>query len=926
MSASSPSPSEQDRIERIIDNSPSPSVARSNLARLIEAAGIRSLEVLPQSYLPALIQLLGGSAYLSDILIREGGTWPDLFTRQFEVSQKTGLDHLSELSDLIKQENTSADFAKGLRRHKQREYLRIGVRDLAAAASLQETMRELTTLAEASLEAAYRFSRSKLEEDFGLLLCPRTERNNRFIILGMGKLGGEELNFSSDIDIIYLYEEDGGESEMGPKGKIGPRDFFSKLAEMITRAVGQVTEDGFVFRTDLRLRPLGRNGPIVQSIESALLYYESWGQCWERAALIKARPVAGAGELGNRFLSEVTPFIYRRYLDFTTVEELREMKARVDNKLSMTGSAERELKLGRGGIREVEFFTQALQLLNGGYEPRIREHNTLRALGLLDRYGFTPSEEEQALSRAYCFLRDVEHKIQMFQEAHSQRIPEGEDERALARRLNYREGNGASERELFWRDYQRHTKAVRKAFERLFYSAQQEIASKRDSSPGGDIWNDLDREGPVSEELGRLGFLDPRKAYRNLIAVRDGASYTPPDQRRLKVMRTLGPALITEIIHAASPDQALFNLAEFSHRIGARTGFLSLLAENPKTMRLLISLFSSSKFITDLFLKRPELLDSLIRVDLTRIRKTRDEMLKELLTSIQETGDLEEKLDRMRRYRVEEFVRIGLHDLGGELDLDESAAQLSNLAEACIEGALSLSVQELESNYGSFPQGRFAVLGMGALGGKEIDYHSDLDLFYIYDTPKQSSEDSGGPLDAHQYYVRLGKRLITFLSAPTKEGQVYNLDLRRRPSGRSGPLVSSLEAFRGYHETSSELWEQQALIKARFVAGDRSLGSDVESVTEQYAYGKALTEDGIGRIHQLRMRMERELAGEDPARFNIKTGRGAMIDIEFVTQMLQLAHGHKHTGLPSPAETRPVHLHPGTGSRQTPGHCACHRL
>jgi glutamate-ammonia-ligase adenylyltransferase len=314
-------------------------------------------------------------------------------------------------------------------------------------------------------------------------------------------------------------------------------------------------------------------------------------------------------------------------------------------------------------------------------------------------------------------------------------------------------------------------------------------------------------------------------------------------------------------------------------------------------MRLLISLFSSSKFITDLFLKRPELLDSLIRVDLTRIRKTRDEMLKELLTSIQETGDLEEKLDRMRRYRVEEFVRIGLHDLGGELDLDESAAQLSNLAEACIEGALSLSVQELESNYGSFPQGRFAVLGMGALGGKEIDYHSDLDLFYIYDTPKQRSEDSGGPLDAHQYYVRLGKRLITFLSAPTKEGQVYNLDLRRRPSGRSGPLVSSLEAFRGYHETSSELWEQQALIKARFVAGDRSLGRDVESVTEQYAYGKALTEDGIERIHQLRMRMERELAGEDPARFNVKTGRGAMIDIEFVTQMLQLAHGHKHTGL-----------------------------
>ena len=321
-------PTRHRELQRLIAKSPSPDLAGANLQRLIESGG--NLKRWPQGLLPPLIRLLGGSAYLSEILIREGKGWPQLLRDAIHITTKSAAQHLKELSAKLGKSNQLDEVARALRRHKQREYLRIGVRDLISEQPVEGTVREVTALAEASLEVAYRSARASVERDFGALRLPGKETPNRFVILGMGKLGGAELNFSSDIDIIYLSEEDEGESAGGPRGKLSPREFFAAVAEKITRAMGEVTEDGFVFRTDLRLRPLGRHGPMVQSLDSALLYYESWGQCWERSALIKARPVAGDKELGAAFLSQVEPFVYRRYLDFTTVEELREMKARIE--------------------------------------------------------------------------------------------------------------------------------------------------------------------------------------------------------------------------------------------------------------------------------------------------------------------------------------------------------------------------------------------------------------------------------------------------------------------------------------------------------------------------------------------------------------------------------------------------------------------
>ena len=845
-----------------------------------------------------LVTLLGSSSYLSDGLIRRGKDWPEFFLQQVELPRKSVETHLRELGVLFGEDLTFTDFMRGLRRHKKQEMLRIAARDLAALQTVEETMGELAALADACLEASCRFCREEIERQFGPLTIDGGKPNG-FVVLGMGKLGGEELNLSSDVDLIYLYESDEGESSGGIKGNITPRGFFSHLAERVTRAMGEVTEDGFVFRIDLRLRPLGRNGPMVQSVDSALLYYESWGQCWERSALIKARPVAGDRALGAEFLKQVTPFVYRRYLDFSTVEELREMKTRIDRELVSPFEKQRNVKLGEGGIREVEFFTQALQLVNGGYEPRIRERNTLRALALLAQHGFIPQMERKQLSRAYRFLRNVEHKIQVVQEEQSHLIPEARDEQSfLARRLGYRKSGRQDERALFTRDYRNHTGAVRRIFDRLFYGAQKEIvATKR--TPGEEIWKDLDDEEKVVVKLTGLGLAEPQKAYNSLLALRDGATYSPPSPRRLKVMRTLGPALMEMVIQSVAPDDALFHLVEFVHQVGGRTGFLSLLAENPKTMRALVSLFTQSQFLTEMFVKRPELLDSLIRTDLTQIRKSREQMQRELAAALGETTDVEEALDRLRRYRAEEFIRIGLHDLGGEVQLVALTTQLTDLAEACLDGALLIAGKEMERAHGKIRDGKFAVLGMGKLGGREIDYNSDLDLIFVYDAADDARSDGGSSvsLPAHEYYVRLGQKLITVLSVPTAEGVAYKIDLRLRPSGKAGPLVVSLEAFRRYHETSSELWERQALIKLRGVAGNRQLGHAAEQVAHSFAYGKGLSAAGLAEIDYLRMRMERELAKEDASQFNLKKGRGGMVDIEFLTQMLQLRHGHLHPAL-----------------------------
>src|SRR5262245_54073515 len=427
-----------------VATAPYPDLAAANLSRLLEHS-TGSRQVLASNDLcQALLCLLGSSQYLTTVLLSQGEEWEGVFLADCQASVKTVDMHLAALHARYPLDLPEEDFLHGLRAYRNREYLRIGTHDLLVLASLEETIRDLSFLAEAAVQIAYEHTRAKLCAAYGEAVVDEHGRLRPvgFVVFGMGKFGGTELNFSSDIDLIYLYERDAGETTGGSKGKLETRAFFSQLAQGLTRALSDLIFGGRVFRVDLRLRPDGINGPVVNSLPNTLLYYESWGQTWERAALIKARPVAGDKELGEQFLRDIAPFIFRRYLDFATLEDIKEMKARVERSVRGPGRGELNVKLGRGGIREVEFVAQALQLIHAGKDPHVRERSTLPALDRLVEGKYLAAADRDALREAYCFLRHVEHKLQVVQDHQTHTLPREETGiRALARRLRLGEKN-----------------------------------------------------------------------------------------------------------------------------------------------------------------------------------------------------------------------------------------------------------------------------------------------------------------------------------------------------------------------------------------------------------------------------------------------------------------------------------------------------
>jgi glutamate-ammonia-ligase adenylyltransferase len=864
-----------------------PARALANLEALVAGGG----EVSPEIFEP-LLGLFGGSQSLASTVLRLGAEGLDWFRLSLGIRAVSAERHVAELLEGIARSGgslSSEEVPAVLRRYKQRQVLRIGARDLLGLASVEETMREISSLAEGAIEVALRHARARVVEDYGEF----DQQELRFAVLAMGKLGGAELNFSSDVDLVYLYSGGGAESRGGRRGRASPQAWAAKLAEILTRSLSERSPDGFVFRVDLRLRPDGQSGPIVNSLGAALAYYEAWGQTWERAAMLKARPIAGDPELGRRFLSEVSPFVYRRYLDFTTLEDIQEMKARVAREHSRE-RLERNVKLGPGGIRDVEFVVQVLQLIHGGRDPRLRVRSTLEALRAIAAAGVVDPPEAEALAAAYSFLRDVEHKLQIVHERQTHSLPENpREERLLARRLGLHrdpaapgDGPEPPETRRLRAELERHRSAVRRSFEKLFFGARERIQRHVDEESTA-VLQLLDDPEAARRAVARMGFRDPDMAVYDLRRLRDGGAARASARRR-RALLELAPALFSEIRRTSDPDLALHHMAEFVAAVGARTSFLLLLRENPETLRLLAGLFGSSRFLSSFFVRHPELLDSLVRADLARVHKDRATLEAELASLLAAAPDYESSLDALRRFRNEEFLRIGVNDIHGSLDFDEVAEQLSDLAEACLAAALRIAEGALRERLGPLP-GRFGIVGMGTLGARELNYNSDLDLVFVYDAPEPPPE----ALVPHEAYTRLAQRLITVLQLTTREGYVYKIDMRLRPSGSAGPLVSSLEAYRRYHRTASALWERQALIRARGVAGDRTLLEEVERIREEFVYGRGLSRAEVAEIARIRNRMEHELARENPRRWNLKTGRGGLVDVEFLVQMLQLRHGRE---------------------------------
>ena len=867
-----------DDVTRAIARAPDPSLALAALARIRETAAPTLAPVCDDPALSArLVTLLGASSLVTRLLLAEQDFWQTVLDDGGRVEALVPVPSVPDPAD------TDALW-RILRTFKRRRMLVIATRDLLGTATLEETTRELSVLAGDALEVAVQATRARLVADHGDVLADAEPAG--FAVLGMGKLGGNELNFSSDVDLIYLRADEADASTGGPRGVLSAQEFFSRLAEGVTRALHQNTDDGFVFRVDLRLRPEGANGPIVNSRAGALTYYEAWGQTWERGAFLKARTVAGDHALGDAYLVDMEPFVYRRYLDYATIEDIAAMKTRIETSLARSRAKGWNVKLGRGGIREIEFVIQSTQLVNAGKDARIRERNSLVALAALVEHRYLAAEDGAALAEAYRFLRQVEHKIQLVDERQTQIMPEGEGERSLARRLGYGQDEPASAVARFREDCTHHGDIVHAAFTSVFHARRQSSAEGDPRFAG--VLAHLDDEEATRGALAEFGFRDLDASSGHLHLLWDGPSRSPATPRRKKLLREVGPMLLDAVTRAPDPDLALRHLADFLAAVGARSSFLSLLAENPRTLSVLVRLFGTSGFLSALLIRHPEMLDNLVRADLARVTVSKDEMQAELAGLVAAAEDYESRLDVLRRFRHEQFLRVGINDVEGVLPFYAVSDQLSDLAEACLDAAWRVAIEETQTRYGVTTRPtRFVVLGMGKLGGRELTYNSDLDIIFIY---VPLAETAGG-VAVHEYVTRLAQTLMTSLQVQTREGRMYEIDTRLRPSGNAGPLVSSLEAFARYHAQRAQLWERQAMIKARVVAGDASLAEEVTAIVDRFVYEPPFPDDGAAEIDRIRTRMEHELAGSERKGINVKTGRGGLVDIEFLVQMLQLRHG-----------------------------------
>ncbi len=892
-------------LHSILEESPDAKQGLNNIERLLNELSKEEINTFFNSKetLSRIVWIVASSQFLANIILRNPQYLSMLFTEKRLSQSKSYEEFLKEILEETSTIDEHDEMAKTLRLYKQKEYLRIGGRDLLGLAKLEEVVKEISDFASVSLEAANRFSLRKLKEEHG---TPYEEgpdgskKEAELTVIGMGKLGGRELNFSSDIDIIYICSSEKGETEGVSKGgtvrgKIDLHSFFVKLSKSITKLIGNPTEDGLVFRVDLDLRPEGKSGDLINSLRSAEIYYESWGQPWERGAMIKARPVAGSMKVGQDFIDMIRPFVYRRYLDYTAIDEIKSMKEKIDSNQKRKERGHFNVKLGKGGIREIEFFAQAIQLINGGKDTGIREKSSLKTLHCLRERKYITLEEEMNLKDAYIFLREVEHRLQIFHGRQTQSLPDKvESIEKVAKTLRFKD----NPYETFTKKLETTTDNVHKIYSRLFYEPKKKL--EEDASK--EILYLLEEDNAL-ESLSGYGFVNPEKALHNLKLLSEGPPFAHYSAKARALLKKIAPFLITKIISSQAPDMALANMERFISTVGARSTLLSLLAENRKIMELLVRLFGTSAFLSRFLIEHLELLDSFITHKMGTAIKERKTLYQELSSMIDSTSDYEERLNVMRRFRNIEMLRIGMRDISGDLTPKEVSAQITYLADTCLQKAFEMAHKDLKGKYGvpSFTdnseannEASFAILGLGKLGGEELIYGSDLDIIFIYsdsgETRPLSKSNKCKTITNHEFFAKLAQKIIATISLMTSEGFVFKLDARLRPSGSSGPLVTSLAAFELYQRERAQIWEKQALLRARFCAGNHNFGEKLIVRTQALIYDKPLLKKDESEINRLRMRMEKELGKETAETIDIKLGAGSLVDIEFIVQLLQLRH------------------------------------
>jgi glutamate-ammonia-ligase adenylyltransferase len=778
-----------------------------------------------------------------------------------------------------------AAIAASLRRLKREVALVVAVADITGCWALEKVTGALSAFAGGCLDALVDAILLQLGRE-GRLAVGHDPDAAGFAVLGMGKLGADELNYSSDIDLILLYDRDAPAFTADAAGGDQIPGHFVRAARLLVQLMSESSVDGYIFRTDLRLRPDPGSTPLAMSVQAAELYYESVGQNWERAAMIKAHPVAGNRQVGSAFLAGLRPYIWRRHLDFAAIHDIHSIKRQIDvhrGTARLAGVPGHNIKLGRGGIREIEFFAQTQQLIFGGRNPALRLRGTVPSLQALAAAGHVTPSTAQELIEAYGFLRRLEHRLQMIDDRQTHSLPQdAAGMAAIATFLGYA-GAAAFEADLLAR-----LRLVERHYAQLFEEAPSL------AGPGGNlVFTGTDDDPGTLKTLGALGFRDPSAAAGMVRRWHHGRYRATRSARARELLTELMPALLKALGTSASPDQALLNLDLFLANLPTGVQLFSLFKANPALLELVAAIMGSAPRLAAHLARRTLLLDSVLSPDFYNPLPPASAMARELGQALEAQQDEQDILDAARRWTNDRRFQVGVQQLKAIVRPAQAGIAYSDVAEATISALSDRIERRFAETHGAFAGRRLAVLGLGRLGSREMSATSDLDLIFIYDVPEGlEASDGPQPLPPIQYYTRLSARIVTGLTALTNEGALYEVDMRLRPSGRAGPLANSLDGFAAYHAQSAWTWEQMALTRARVIHGPAALADRLNEIVRATLTRPRDPAALVRDVADMRDRIARHA----PARsiWDFKHIAGGLFDIDFVAQYLGLRHAHAH--------------------------------
>ncbi len=828
-------------------------------------------EILTPTSLDILLTLCSQSPYLGAILSRRPACLPPLAAPAYRESAWTVAQYLHGLDDAVANEAPFAECCCVMRRFQQQALLRIGTRALVDHAPLQSVTEDLANLADAMLEKAYQAARYTLQQRYGLPLVEEAigGEESAFVVIALGKLGGQELNFSSDIDLLFLYDEEGLSS--GPES-IDNVTWYRKLGEQIIQCLSENTSEGHIFRVDMRLRPHGSMGPLAVSMPSAVAYYADFGRAWERQALIKARPCAGNLALGRSFLQHIRPFVFPRYFDDAMLQDIRETKQQTEAMIARRGETEREVKQGRGGIRDIEFTVQMLQLLHGGHRPELRSANTLKAIAALGRNDLLRPLEATALADHYIFLRLVEHQLQLEHGRQCHALPA--DARALdafARAFGYQSGAA------FMNVYRGHTAETRKILERFLAAEGDGYQWVRDL---------LQRhsDGVVGmEKLAAMGFRDAGKARTELQHLANGDADNPYPIHIRQRFAEVAPTLLDCLTQAAEPDTLLLQLADLLNSMKAPATLYDLLRYNKNLVLYLVTLVANSRYLAQILTRDPALLEVVGSTGALESHPDRAD-LESALASLRRAYDADAALYRLRDT---EMLRTAMQELVLDCSVAQVGDALSLLSEVILEDALAQACERVTRRHGAV-SAPLAVLALGKLGGLEMGYGSDLDLVFVYDG-SQRLENDMAPVE---YFSAVAAQCIRILKEPTRYGRLYDIDLRLRPDGGKGMLAISRERLVDYFQEAAQPWERMALMKVRAVAGDAGFRKVAENTARDIAFVGLPDRNALESLERIRSKLVAQAKDYD-----LKGADGGIGAIEFAVRYRQLQHVSAHPAL-----------------------------